>query len=140
MIDLLYFRKWEDVLVAALRLSLGIIFIWFGGLKVVGYNPVYEIVQASFPIFATETGNIVLGALETAIGLGLLFSIFPLVTHVALLLHLAGTFMVFVLAPSLMFDPYFPILTLAGEFVFKNATLAMAGLVVLAHARRRSYR
>ncbi len=133
----LYFsRRFQDRLVASLRISLGLIFLWFGGLKVFGYNPVYEIVAASFPMFAEGAGNIFLGGIEALIGLGLLVRIFPVVVHLALLVHLTGTFFVFFSAPELMFQPRFPILTLQGEFVFKNATLAMAGLVTLAFHHR----
>lgn len=129
--------KIEDKLITGLRISLGLIFFWFGALKVAGYNPVYEIVNASFPYLATGVGNVVLGLIETAIGLGLLFVAFPKVIHMVLFIHLLGTFSVFISAPELMFQPHFPILTLSGEFVFKNATLAMAGLVVLGYRRKR---
>ncbi len=36
-----------------------------------------------------------------------------------------------------MFDPYVPVLSFEGEFVIKNMTLAIAGLVVLVHEARR---
>ena len=116
---------------SALRISLGLVFFWFGALKVAGYNPVYDIVNASFPMFATDTGNIILGAIEALIGLGLLVNRYAKITHISLVLHLLGTFYVFISAPYLMFDPHFPVLTLAGEFVFKNAVLATAGIVLL---------
>jgi len=121
-------------MIVLLRISLAVVFVWFGALKVAGYNPVYDIVAASFPMFVTPTGNVLLGAIETIIGIALLFNIAPWVTHIALIAHLAGTFSVFAFAPGLMFDPFFPILSLSGEFVFKNIVLAMAGLVVLTHA------
>lgn len=125
----------EKLLIFALRVSLGLIFFWFGALKVIGYNPVYEIVYSTFPLFATGIGNVVLGLIEAAIGIGLLWNAFRPLVHGALLLHLVGTFSTFFMAPSLMFDPYFPILTLSGEFVFKNITLAIAGLVVASRNR-----
>ncbi len=121
----------EKNLVVGLRLSLGAIFFWFGALKVAGHNPVFEIVNSTFPFLANGTGNTILGAVEVIIGLGLFSNVFPVITTFVLLAHLAGTFLTFALAPEMMFAPHFPILTLAGEFVFKNAVLAMAGLVVL---------
>lgn len=123
------------LLLTGLRLSLGLIFFWFGILKVFGYNPVYDLVYAVHPVLVTSAGNFVLGAVEALIGLLLLVNVLPRLTHVALVIHLIGTFLTFVTAPELMFSPHFPILTFAGEFVFKNLTLAMAGLVVLAHSR-----
>ncbi|MDP2630591.1 MAG: hypothetical protein Q8P56_04240 [Candidatus Uhrbacteria bacterium] len=127
--------KFKNFSIIALRVSLGLVFFWFGALKVLGYNPVYDIVEASFAYFVTPTGNFILGFGEAMIGLGLLLNIFPRLMHIILLLHLGGTFVVFFTGPHLMFDPGFPILTLAGEFVFKNVVLATAGLVVLAHGK-----
>jgi uncharacterized membrane protein YkgB len=72
---------------------------------------------------------------ETLIGIGLFVNRFSNLTHIVLVLHLLGTFYVFIAAPSLMFDPKFPILTLAGEFVFKNAVLATSGIVLLFHKK-----
>ena len=112
------------------------VFFWFGALKLFGYNPVYEIVYASFPWFAHGIGNLILGAAETLIGIGLLSNFFRRFTHAVLILHLAGTFTVFITGPELMFSPFFPILTLSGEFVFKNVVLAFAGLVVLTHGKK----
>lgn len=128
--------EYKDKLIIALRISLGLVFFWFGALKFFGYNPVYEIVYASFPWFAYGTGNLILGIGETLIGLGLLTNIFVRMTHAFLILHLLGTFTVFITGPELMFSPYFPILTLAGEFVFKNIVLAVSGLVVLTHRKK----
>lgn len=118
-----------------LRIGLGIIFLWFGALKLAGFNPVYEIIYASFPFLAWGFGFFVLGLFETVIGIGLIFNVFPLLVHLALIGHLLGTLSVFVLGPEVMFSPYFPVLTLAGEFVFKNVALLLAGFAVLAHYR-----
>lgn len=128
-----HISHYEGVLTTLLRISLGIVFFWFGVLKVAGYNPVYEIIYSSFPFFGEGIGNQILGIIEAVIGLGLLLNIVPTIIHISLLLHLLGTFLVFILAPDLMFDPNFPILTLSGEFVFKNVVLATAGLVVVSH-------
>src|SRR3989344_252808 len=127
--------KFNGFSIMALCISLGLVFLWFGGLKVIGYNPVFDIVAASFSYLVTPSGNFILGLAEALIGLGLLFNIFSRFIHMVLLLHLLGTFSVFFTGTGfrLMFDPGFPILTLAGEFVFKNVVLATAGLVLLAH-------
>ncbi len=140
MFHLPRFSKYEDTVIVGLRLSLGLIFFWFGALKIAGYNPVFDIVHSTFPFFATEAGNVMLGAVETALGLGLLLNLFPVLVHVALVLHLLGTFAAFFAAPELLFVPAFPILSLQGEFVFKNVTLVMAGLAVLGYERNRKRR
>jgi len=121
----------QHIAIVSLRVALGIVFLWFGSLKVAGYDPVFSIIKAGFPLLATHTGTIVLGSFEVLIGLGLITNILPQLTALALGLHMLGTLSVFVMAPSLMFAPHFPILTLEGEFVFKNIVFVASGLVVL---------
>lgn len=132
----MYSEKTFEHTVAFLRIALGIVFFWFALLKLVGYNPVYDIVYASFPILADGIGNLFLGGLELAIGVGLLCNIFPKTMHAVLILHLVGTFSVLLTAPQLMYSPHFPMLTLAGEFVVKNLVLAMSGVVVILYHMR----
>ena len=132
----MYSEKTFEKSIALLRIALGIIFFWFAALKLACFNPVYDIVYASFPFLADGIGNIFLGGLELAIGVGLLCNIFPKTTHAVLILHLLGTFSVLVTAPQLMFEPHFPMLTLAGEFVVKNLSLAMSGVVVILYHMR----
>ena len=132
----MYSEKVFEHSVALLRIAIGIIFFWFGALKLAGFNPVYDIVYASFPFLADGIGNIFLGGLETLIGLALICNLFPKITHAVLILHLLGTFGVFFTAPEIMFDPGFPMLTLAGEFVIKNLSLAMGGIVVILYHMR----
>lgn len=127
----------ENKLITVLRVTLGFIFLWFGLLKAAGYNPVFELVHGTYPILASDIGNIALGVFEVGLGLLLLSDKFRLITHTLILLHLLGTLITFITTPHLMFDPHFPILSLSGEFVFKNIALAAAGLVVLAHEKRR---
>lgn len=132
----MYSDKLFERSIAFLRIVIGVIFFWFGALKLAGYNPVYDIVRASFPFLADGVGNLLLGGLETAIGLALIFHVFPKTAHAILILHLLGTFSVFITAPEIMFDPGFPFLTLAGEFVVKNLSLAMGGIVVILYHMR----
>ncbi|MDO8574476.1 MAG: DUF417 family protein [bacterium] len=126
-------NKYENKLIIALRVSLGLIFFWFGTLKVFGLTPVAEVVGIVSPFLAGGTGIIILGAVEVLIGICLMFNWFQKTSLVALVLHLLGTFLVFIMGPEMMFQPVFPVLTLAGEFVFKNIVLVIGGLVVLCY-------
>ena len=126
-------NNYKKLLIKLLRYSLAIIFIWFGLLKVFGYNPVYDLITSVTPFLAEGTGLQLLGAFETFIGLGLVIKRARLPIHILLVLHLAGTFLTFITAWNLIFNPGFPILSIAGEFVVKNLTLAIAGLVVLVY-------
>ena len=125
--------RYEDVLVSALRFSLALVFVWFGLLKIFGFNPVYDLVHSVFPFLASGYGLIGLGVFEAAIGALLVLGRFRVATHTLLVLHLLGTFLTFISGFEVVFQPYFPVLSLAGEFVVKNAVLAVAGLVTLLH-------
>ncbi|MDQ5928045.1 MAG: putative oxidoreductase [Patescibacteria group bacterium] len=137
MFKSLWSARHENAAVILLRWSLAVIFIWFGLIKVSGYNLVFDLVNSVVPSMATGTGFLFLGLIEVVIGMGLLINRWRLAVTAILVVHLAGTFVTFFTAPGLMFEPHFPILTLAGEFVIKNLTLAIAGIVVLIHEAHR---
>ncbi|MFL6074906.1 MAG: hypothetical protein ACJ73S_16030 [Mycobacteriales bacterium] len=126
----------ERAAVPALRLSLGMVFVWFGALKLAGRSPVAGLIRATLPWF---DGNVIvpmLGAVEIAIGVGLLLSRlsrFRRLTLAVLCAHLTGTFLTFVDAPHMMIQRHNPLLLTAdGEFVLKNTVLICAALVLLA--------
>ncbi len=131
-------HRYENAAIVLLRLSIALIFIWFGLLKVNGFDPVFDLVRSVLPFLATPPGLTLLGWFEVAIGVGVLLNIFRPLVFGILILHLLGTFLTFVTAPDLMFAPHFPILSMAGEFVIKNLTLVIAGLVVLLHESHRA--
>ena len=132
--NFLYSKQYEDLLVQLLRWSIALIFIWFGLLKVLGYNPVYDLIYNSMvPWFAGGAGLITLGLIEVVIGVSLLINRYLLFIHTILILHLLGTFSTFIFGLHVVFKPAFPILSLEGEFVVKNAALAIAALVILVH-------
>jgi putative oxidoreductase len=132
-------RKYEDFLITTVRVSIAGIFVWFGALKVLGYNPVYDLIYHSIaPVLASGTGLMVLGLFEVAIGL-LLFSNKAIkITHTLLFLHLLGTFSTFLFGWDVVFDPGFPVLSLGGEFVVKNAVIALSGLMILVHESKKA--
>jgi uncharacterized membrane protein YkgB len=133
-------RRYEENLIILLRLGLALIFIWFGLLKVAGYNPVAALISSVSPFLASGIGLTLLGIFETLIGIGLLANRARLLVHTLLVLHLAGTFLTFFTDLSIVFVPHFPILSLDGEFVIKNLVLATAGLLVLLHQSKKMVR
>ena len=135
-------RTWDDsVLVAfqrwsvpALRIALGLVFLWFGALKVFGVSPVTPMLKATYPIMALPAFTVALGAWEVLIGIGLVFKL--ALRHVLLLLclHLMGTLVAAWLAPSYFFVNGNPlVLTVSGEFVAKNLVFLMAAFVIAGH-------
>ena|SRR3989344_7264038 len=130
--------KYENTLITLLRIVIAIVFIWFGALKVLGYNPVADLIYNSMaPFLAVGNGLIILGSVEIFIGLMLLINRFLRFTHVLLVLHLLGTFSTFIYGWDILFEPTFPILSLSGEFVIKNLVLVISGLVILVHESKR---
>ncbi len=124
-----------------LRISLGIVFLWFGALKFFpGMSPAHDL--AARTIEALTFGNVhagvsvpVLAAWECLIGIGLLFGIFMRATLLLLAVQMAGTLMPLVLFPNEVFTriPYAP--TLEGQYIIKNAVLISAAIVLGATVR-----
>lgn len=116
--------------IATLRLALGIIFIWFGGLKPFGLSPAQELLEAT--VYWSDPKIIVplIGLWEVAIGICLLF---PPLTRVGLLLlslQMPGTFLPLVLLPEICFT-VFPLgLTLEGQYIVKNLVIIGAAIIV----------
>ncbi len=120
-----------------LRAALGITFVWFGALKIVGLSPVADLVAKTAYWIRPEFFVPFLGVWEVAVGLGLLFGVGIRLILFLFWLQMAGTFLVLVLHPGLSFQSGNPLLlTVTGEFVTKNLVLIAAGLVVGGTVRR----
>lgn len=115
-----------------LRIALGLVYVWFGALKVAGHSPVAELLSATLPwVDPTITLN-VLGVIEVLLGIALLAGWRERLVLLVCIGHLAGTFLTFLTAPYLMMDHGNPILLTAnGEFVVKNLVLISAALVLV---------
>jgi uncharacterized membrane protein YkgB len=113
------------------RVSLAAVFFWFGVLKVANVSPVASLLRASIPFLAERPYLEILGVVEIVIGVGLLANRLATQASVLMILHLAGTLSLFVIAPRLVFAPTFPVLTMEGEFVLKNVVLIASALVIM---------
>lgn len=127
--------------ITLLRVSIGVIFLWFGVLKFFpGMSPAQDL--ASRTIEALSFGRVpptvsvpLLATLETAIGLGLLTGWFLRATLLLLLLQMAGTVTPLVLFPQETFTR-FPIApTLEGQYIIKNIVLVSAAILIGATVR-----
>ena len=119
----------------AVRISFGIIFIWFGILKPLGISSAEPLVIATvpwMPIFDGGTWVSIIGWWEVAIGIAFLFRRTIRVAVALLALQMVGTFMPLVLLPDVTFQaghfPYGP--TLEGQYIIKNLMIISAALVV----------
>ena len=116
-----------------LRISLGVVFVWFGALKVANVTPVVDLVAGTVPWVDPAWFVPVLGGVEVALGLGMLLGRAITVICAVLVGHLCGTFLVLVMQPELAFQNGNPLLlTTIGEFVIKNVVLIAAALVLAA--------
>ena len=116
----------------ALRMSLALVFMWFGALKVTGDSPVEGLIAATLPFVSSNVTVPVLGLVEIAIGIAVAVGRAPRLVLLVLAAHLAGTFLTFITAPQLMVTDGNPLLLTAdGEFVLKNLVLISAALVLV---------
>ncbi len=130
-IDKFLIEEMHHWAIPCLRIALGVVFLWFGALKVIGITPVTELVAATYPFFPLTQFVVVLGVWEVVIGVGLLFKVLLRGTLALLWLQMAGTLFAAALHPALFFvGGNLFLLTMEGEFVVKNLVLIAASLVV----------
>ena len=114
-----------------LRYALGVVFVWFGALKLfAGASPAEELVKRTVYFFDPGWFFPLLGVWEVAIGVGLLVK--PLVRLAVLLLFLQmpGTFLPLVVVPEACWEAFPFVLTLEGQYIVKNLVIIAAALVV----------
>lgn len=118
------------------RIALGVVFVWFGALKLVPGMSEAEgvarrtLVRLTLGLVPSEVCLYILAAWECVIGLGLLWGRFLRSTLALLFLQLAGTFLPLLFFPSETWKhfPYAP--TLEGQYIIKNLVLISAGIIV----------
>ena len=132
----------RDHAIVFLRVSLAIVFIWFGGLKLFGASPANDLVTRTVYWFDPKWFIPVLGVWEVLIGvcmlwrplirvsIGLLTHKFIRVTLLLLWLQMLGTITPLILFPSETWL-HFPIApTLEGQYIIKNLVLISAAMAV----------
>lgn len=114
-----------------MRVSLGIVFVWFGVLKVADITPVADLVGDTVYWVDPDWFVPVLGVVEVIVGIGLILNVGLRIVLGLFVLQMVGTFLVLVIQPDVAFldDNLFK-LSVEGEFVVKNLVLLSAGLVV----------
>lgn len=127
--------------VLLLRVSLGVVFFWFGVLKFFpGISPAQDLATRTIDIltFGLVPAHVaipVLAAWECVIGLGLIFGVWMRAILLLLFLQMLGTITPVFLFPAEVFTriPWAP--TLEGQYIIKNIVLVSAGLVIGATVR-----
>ncbi len=127
--------------ITLLRISVGVVFFWFGFLKLFpGVSPAEDlagrtILLMSLGLIPPAISVPVLGVWESLIGLGLISGKFLRVTLALLFLQMPGTVVPLFVFPSETFQRIPFVLTLEGQYIVKNLVLVSAALVVGATVR-----
>ena len=129
-------RTMADHGLLLLRLALGMVFLWFGALKLIpGLSAAEDLAGRTLEVLSlgvipAATAVPILGVWESVIGLGLLSGVWLRATLLLLFVQMLGTLTPLVIFPAETWErfPYAP--TLEGQYIIKNAVL-IAGAVVL---------
>ena len=132
----------NDYGILLLRISVGIVFIWFGFLKFFpNLSPAQGIAidtinKLTFGYIQNDVARIILAVWELLIGIGLITGKYLRITLLLLFTQMFGTMTPLILYPAVTFTqfPYAP--TLEGQYIIKNLVLISAGLVVGATVRK----
>lgn len=122
-----------------LRIAMGIVLVWIGGLKFVDPSPVVGLIGASpFSVLASNGFVYLLGLGEVVIGLLLFANIQVKYVGILTMGLFVGTLAILILTPMVAYgEGGFPLLSLPGEFLLKDIVLmaASASLSAMASAR-----
>ncbi len=133
-----WMARWGILL---LRISVGVVFLWFGVLKFFpSASPAEDLAARTietltFGIVQPQLSLPVLAAWEVLIGLGLISGRFMRATLLLLLVQMLGTVTPLFLFPAETWTT-FPIApTLEGQYIIKNLVLVSAALVIGSQVR-----
>ncbi len=134
----LFLQRWS---IPALRVALGTVFLVFGALKVIpGASPVEALVvgtwdKLTFGLVGGPAALVLTAAIEVIAGILLIAGgAFARVGLVVLAFAFVGILSPIVLLPGEVFGSAGP--TLTGQYIFKNAVLIAAALVVASRVLR----
>jgi uncharacterized membrane protein YphA (DoxX/SURF4 family) len=126
--------------IVALRVTLGIVFVWFGLLKPLGLSPAEPLVLATvswLPFLEPRTSLALIGWWEVAIGVTFVFPATLRIAIALLFMQMVGAFMPLVVLSEVTFQsgraPFAP--TMEGQYIIKNLVIIAAALAVGGNVR-----
>ena len=126
------------------RLSLAIIFIWFGLIKLLHLSPaealvkeLYAVTLGQFGLFSLDGFVLFLGLIECIIGVGWLIPRMTKFVFRMFSIQMFTTFGPMVFLPAVTWQ-YFGVPTLVGQYIIKNICLIVVALYIVQqhHARK----
>ncbi|MCT7595715.1 DoxX family membrane protein [Aliarcobacter butzleri] len=129
-----------------MRLSLGIIFVWYGMLKFFPtLSPAEDLAIKTIDImfFHLIDGSLsikLLAILEVAIGIGFLSGYYTKLVTIIFLGHMLCTFAPLFILPELSFThaPY--AFTLVGQYIVKNIVFILVGVMIYQNETKGGYK
>ena len=120
------------------RVSLFVVFFWFGLLKVLGYSPaaglVKDLLARTLPFLSPETFVVCFGLFEMLIGILFLIKGCERFVIPLLFLHMLTTILPLILLPSVTWSQAF-VPTLEGQYIIKNIVIIATAIGIMAHLR-----
>lgn len=112
------------------RISLGLIFIWFGLLKPFGAKTTTSLLAETIYLFPPETVLPLLGWWEVAIGVTLIFKSLVDYSIILQLIRIPGTILAFFMLPDVCFVhiPFVP--SPEGQYLIKDIIILIAGIEI----------
>lgn len=132
------FDRWLNIL----RVSIGIIYLWFGALKFFpGVSPAEELAKETihlltFGFIEPNTSLLLLAIWETTIGLLLMSGYSKRLVIKIVIAHMICTFTPLLLLPGYSFTSAPLALTLVGQYIIKNIVIVSALFVIDSAAQK----
>lgn len=140
-LDQVLIKIMRNTSIPAIRLSFGVIFIWFGILKPLGLSAAEGLLKATviwLPFGSPEIWLIIIGLWEIVIGVFFFFKKTTRIAIILLFLQMVGTFMPLVLLTEVTFQSNnFFLPTLEGQYIIKNLMIISAALVLGGEIKRK---
>jgi uncharacterized membrane protein YkgB len=137
-----YFSRQElPVPITILRMSIGIIYLWFGVLKFFPHvSPAEDLAKETieiltFGLISPNLSIILLAVWETIVGVLLISGFFCRVAMPLVVAHMILTFSPLILLPNLSFTHLPYALTLVGQYIVKNIVIVSALMVIKSHLK-----
>lgn len=122
-----------------LRVSLAIVFIWFGALKIFLDSPAQGLIAATVYWFDPLIFIPVLGVWEVFIGIFMLWRKTIRLALILLIFQMPGTFLPIVVLPEVVFESFPFDLTNEGQYIIKNLVIISAAIVAGGSIREREF-
>ncbi len=135
-VDHMAIRFFRHISIPLARISLFVIYFWFGILKVIGLSPasglVYALYNQTIPFVPFHAFYLAFALFECLIGILFLIKGAERIVIPLLLAHLITTILPLIFLPDMAWQHWF-VPTLEGQYIIKNLALITAAIAIAAH-------